>query len=121
LYHCIILVTGTSANDKHFQAYLVEGLMRWNEDRASAATTGSEGDTSCSYSALLRHAANQLGQRVLGRPLVPGYQVTRAYTGKNMIDFDCKFCFISDKKSYHPTYHSERVASLGQVGKHTCK
>lgn len=30
-------VIGTSANDVHYQAFLLEGLYRWNQDRASQA------------------------------------------------------------------------------------
>ena len=31
-----LFISGTSASDVHFQAYLLDGLMRWNADRASA-------------------------------------------------------------------------------------
>ena len=30
-------IPGTSANDVHYQAYLLEGLTRWNQARALAA------------------------------------------------------------------------------------
>ena len=36
-------VAGTSASAVHFQAYLVEGLVRWNAARARAALQGREG------------------------------------------------------------------------------
>ncbi|MEQ2163300.1 hypothetical protein GOODEAATRI_028672, partial [Goodea atripinnis] len=31
----------TSARDAHFQAYLLEGLMRWNQDRMEEAVRGN--------------------------------------------------------------------------------
>ena len=50
----------------HFQAYLLDGLMRWNADRALAAvsSTGS-----------LITAVNQLSTDVLGKPIKSHVQV----------------------------------------------
>ena len=36
---CGRFVSDTSANGLHFQVYLMDGLVRWNRDRAAAATT----------------------------------------------------------------------------------
>ena len=36
-------VAGTLVSAAHFQAYLVEGLVRWNAARARAALQGREG------------------------------------------------------------------------------
>lgn len=36
MFFCLL---GTSANEIHFQAYLIEGLCRWNAARCSASTT----------------------------------------------------------------------------------
>ncbi|KAG7525752.1 hypothetical protein JOB18_031211 [Solea senegalensis] len=69
---------GTLASDTFFQAYLVDGLARWNEDRTMTAE-GTAGPHS--YSGLLRHAANQLSEEVLGRKLVE-YKAPRKYTGE---------------------------------------
>lgn len=35
-YFLLLSFIGTSACAEHFQAYLLEGLVRWNEDRAEA-------------------------------------------------------------------------------------
>lgn len=79
----VLLFTGTSASDMHFQAYLLEGLVRWNEDRASSAVTGgTSSQQQQSYSGILKHAVNKLSEEVLGEQLVPGYQQPRKYTGK---------------------------------------
>nr|XP_034304497.1 uncharacterized protein LOC105331633 [Crassostrea gigas] len=71
----------TSANDVHYQAFLLEGLYRWNQDRASQAVE-VEAPLCHTYSGLLRHAVNQLSQTVLGNPLDPAFQHPRAYTGE---------------------------------------
>ena len=56
----------------------MNGLARWNEDRSTAAEGRVEPH---SYSGLLRHAANQLAQEVLGRNLVD-YTGPRKHTGR---------------------------------------
>ena len=35
--HIARFIPGTTANDVHFQSYLIEGIARWNQDRALAA------------------------------------------------------------------------------------
>ena len=68
-----LIVPGTSASDLHFQAYLLEGLSRWNADRSAAAvsdvTTGPE-----TYSGALANAANDLSTSVIGKKIQPGLQ-----------------------------------------------
>lgn len=82
------MILGTLASDTLFQAYLVDGVARWNEDRTLKA---EERQRPHSYSGLLRHAANQLAEEVLGKKLVE-YTVPRKYTGKFHLYFyftDC--------------------------------
>ncbi|XP_047187902.1 uncharacterized protein LOC118310714 isoform X2 [Scophthalmus maximus] len=67
------------ASDTFFQAYLLDGLVRWNEARAVAATT--EGQQPHSYNHLLRHAVNTLAEEVLGKKIIP-YAGPRKYTGE---------------------------------------
>ena len=72
--------TGTSASAAHFQAYLLEGLMRWNQDRMEQAVTGrSELRTYCSAE---REAMARLSRKVLNTCLDEQYQPPAAYTGK---------------------------------------
>jgi hypothetical protein len=66
----------------HFQAYLVEGLMRWNQDRMSAAVASTSIEESYIYSVQLRHAGNKLAESVFGKKLFPHFQAPRKYTGK---------------------------------------
>lgn len=65
----------------NYQAFLLEGLYRWNQDRASQAVD-VEAPLCHTYSGLLRHAVNHLSQTVLGNPLDPAFQHPRAYTGE---------------------------------------
>ena len=83
---CIWLLAGTSASDMHFQAYLLEGLSRWNADRAAAAVTFSSPSPGCkTYSGLLCQSVNKLSESVLGRKLKPSYQQIAKYTGKRIV------------------------------------
>ncbi|XP_073727112.1 uncharacterized protein [Misgurnus anguillicaudatus] len=77
--HLNRFIPGTLASDTFFQAYLLDGLARWNEDRAVAATTDEQQPHS--YSHLLRHAANILSEEVMGMKISP-YVGPRKYTGR---------------------------------------
>ncbi|XP_034557840.1 uncharacterized protein LOC117825948 isoform X1 [Notolabrus celidotus] len=74
--HLNRFIPGTLASDTFFQAYLLHGLARWNEDRAVAATTDGQPQP-YSYSHLLRHAANVLAEEVLGKKIVPYVEPTK--------------------------------------------
>lgn len=79
--------SGTSASAKYFQAFLVDGLVRWNEDRAAAAAppdaaAGQHQASLHSYSGHLKHVLNQKSQRVLGLQMVQDYTKPAAYTGR---------------------------------------
>ncbi|KAK9535930.1 hypothetical protein VZT92_006834 [Zoarces viviparus] len=69
--HLNRFIPGTRASAKHFQAFLVDGLVRWNEDRAAAAAApppvAAEGQVGPlhSYRGHLKHVLNQKSQRVL--------------------------------------------------------
>ncbi|CAM4735070.1 unnamed protein product [Leuciscus chuanchicus] len=67
-------------SDTFFQTYLLDGLARWNEYRADA-TTSQGVQKHHSYCGLLRHAANVLGEDVLGKKIVP-YVRPHQYTGE---------------------------------------
>ncbi|XP_034004122.1 uncharacterized protein LOC117496535 [Trematomus bernacchii] len=78
--HLNRFIPGTQASAKHFQAFLVDGLVRWNEDRAAAAA--GEVEPLHSYSGHLKHVLNQKSQRVLGRQLVKDFTKPVEYTGE---------------------------------------
>ena len=72
------------ANDVHFQAYLLEGVSRWNEDRAAAAAAISLHTTTRTYSDVLRAAVNQLSDQLLGEQIDSGFRPAKLYTGKHL-------------------------------------
>nr|XP_054591764.1 uncharacterized protein LOC129156180 [Nothobranchius furzeri] len=78
--HLNRFIPGTSASAKYFQAFLIDGLVRWNEDRAAAAE-GHEAPL-LSYSGHLRHTLNQKSQRVFGHQMVKDFTKPAAYTGE---------------------------------------
>ncbi|KAE8277250.1 hypothetical protein D5F01_LYC24890 [Larimichthys crocea] len=75
-----LIIMRTSASDAHFQAYLLEGLMRWNDDRMEDAVKGAPSIRS--YGSALREAVDQLSQKVLGRCWDERYRTPGAYTGE---------------------------------------
>ncbi|KAK2874526.1 hypothetical protein Q8A67_021679 [Cirrhinus molitorella] len=77
--HLNRFIPGTLASDTFFQAYLLDGLAWWNEDRAVAATTDEQQPHS--YNHLLRHAANTLAEEIWGTKIIP-YVGPRKYTGE---------------------------------------
>lgn len=62
--------------------YLLEGLVRWNENRGRAAVEDAERATLRCYSARLQHSFNQLTQELLGLKLVETFTEPREYTGE---------------------------------------
>jgi hypothetical protein len=81
MYRSIKLInSGTQANDQHFQAFLLDGLTRWNKDRAEAAVEGPAADFR-TFSNTLRHGTNLLAEAVLGKPPFPILILPEQYTG----------------------------------------
>ncbi|KAG5834672.1 hypothetical protein ANANG_G00263900 [Anguilla anguilla] len=77
--HLNRFIPGDSANALHFQAFLLDGLVRWNENRAAAAVEGPAQPLLC-YSGHLQHSLNQLSQRVLGQSLVKDHTKPGEYS-----------------------------------------
>ncbi|XP_059160941.1 uncharacterized protein LOC131944386 [Physella acuta] len=61
----------------HFQAYMLEGIVRWNED-------WEEADGYTCYDLQLRSTYRAFGQRVFNTDLDPQLQAPREYTGEKM-------------------------------------
>jgi len=107
--HCFCISTfnysGTSASAAHFQAYLLEGMMRWNQDRQTAATTSDTG--SSIYSGEMRHVANVLRMDVFGSMLFPDYQPPRKYNGMLNLFFQTNYIleyFVFKNTAVHEIY-----------------
>ncbi|XP_034440815.1 uncharacterized protein LOC117761228 [Hippoglossus hippoglossus] len=82
-HHLCTFVPGTSANALHFQVYLLEGLVRWNEDCARVAVeSDARRSTLRCYSAQLQRGLSQLTQQFLGMTLVENYTQPGEYTGE---------------------------------------
>ncbi|KAJ8370902.1 hypothetical protein SKAU_G00109300 [Synaphobranchus kaupii] len=79
--HLNRFIPGDCANAIHFQAFLLDGLVRWNENRAAAAVEGPAQPLLC-YSGHQQHSLNQLAQEVLGQSLVKDYTKPGEYTGE---------------------------------------
>ncbi|XP_071001312.1 uncharacterized protein [Oncorhynchus clarkii lewisi] len=80
--HLNRFIPGTRANAMHFQAFLLDGLMRWNKDRAQAAVEGKNRKPLLSYSGHLQHILNLSSERVLGKEQVKDYTKPSEYTGE---------------------------------------
>ncbi|KAL1269397.1 hypothetical protein QQF64_031686 [Cirrhinus molitorella] len=68
--------------EEHFQAYLLEGLEQWNEDRAATAVTHDAPLSLRCYSGSLQHSLNELSQCLLGCSLAQSYSKPGQYTGE---------------------------------------
>ncbi|XP_036072221.1 uncharacterized protein LOC118599933 [Oryzias melastigma] len=84
--HLQRFIPGTSTRPRYFQAFRIDGQVRWNEDRAAAAAPPPAAEDHLpplhSYSGHLKHALNQKSQRVLGHHLVKDFTKPTAYTGE---------------------------------------
>ncbi|KAL0963741.1 hypothetical protein UPYG_G00310350 [Umbra pygmaea] len=85
-FHCHLqrFIPGTSANSLNFQLYLLEGLNRWNQDRAHSALAVKP-PSLLSYSGHLVQCVNTYSIKVLGKKLVPSFQPPAVYTGSDPI------------------------------------
>ncbi len=71
------LFLGASA--VHFQMYLMEGLVQWNEARGVAAVEGASRENIC-YGDQLQQYCNVLSQQLLGLKLAQDYTSPGEYT-----------------------------------------
>lgn len=82
---------GTQANSLNFQLYLLEGLSRWNRDRAEASVSGKP-SSFMTYSGALLQCINTSSVKVLGRKYIHTFQPPAQYTGN---------CDLSSKEVFH--------------------
>ncbi|XP_070834704.1 uncharacterized protein [Chaetodon trifascialis] len=75
------LIPGGTTSGFYFQMSLLEGLTRWNEDRARAAAGKTRTGIKC-YSGQEQHTFNQLTQHFYGLPLSESYTKPLNYTGE---------------------------------------
>ncbi|XDV42384.1 hypothetical protein PO909_011056 [Leuciscus waleckii] len=80
-----LLDTGTSANTLNFQLYLLEGLNRWNQDRA-AASISTKSSPLLTYAGQVVQSINTNSLNVFGEKLVPTFQPPAQYTDNEQTD-----------------------------------
>ena len=82
----LFLILGNSANSLNFQIYLLEGLLRWNQDRAAAAVAGGGGGSTLrTYTGELVYSVNENYNKLYGRKLVTSFTPPAVYTGKHIL------------------------------------
>ena len=77
--HLVKLIPGTSANTVNFQAYLLDGITRWNAARSNAAITSSLGDLR-TFDSQLQSQVNSLSESVLKKKVLLTYWPPAEYT-----------------------------------------
>ena len=65
----------------HFQAFLFDGICRWNAARSSAAITNPSPKIR-SFDVMLQDRLNSLSSAILGQPIDPNYRPPAVYTGE---------------------------------------
>jgi len=78
-----VFTLGNTANSLNFQIYLLDGLHRWNHNRAAAALE-AEASGLRTYSGELVHSVNKDYEKVFGRKLIPSFTPPAKYTGIHM-------------------------------------
>lgn len=80
----MLLVVGTSANAVNFQAYLADGITRWNAARAadSIDQQTSSSQSLRTFDVRLQHRINSLSDNLNKDKVFPLYRRPNKYTGK---------------------------------------
>ena len=78
--HITRFIPGTTASDAYFQALLLEGISRWNDDRMSAAVANATLKYRC-FDDKLKAEHTRLSTKLWGRSLVE-YRPPLRYTGE---------------------------------------
>ncbi|XP_051800729.1 uncharacterized protein LOC110945909 [Acanthochromis polyacanthus] len=79
--HLNRFIPGTAARGCFFQMFLLEGLTRWNEDRAQAAASRGNSGRKC-YSGQDVHTLNELSQHFYRLKLAEMFTSPLLYTGE---------------------------------------
>ena len=80
--HLARFIPGSAANDIHFQAYLLNGITRWNAARASEAYS-SPPIALRTFDVRLQNRANVLSEAIHGTKIFPLYTPPPQYTGES--------------------------------------
>ncbi|XP_045166755.2 uncharacterized protein LOC123530114 [Mercenaria mercenaria] len=82
--HMARFIPGTLAKDTNFQVYLLDGIFRWNADRAAEAVSSHNQAAVLprTYSGPLKNQTNILWQELCGKPFFPNFKPPGNYTGE---------------------------------------
>ena len=82
-FHCHLVrfIPGTSASGLNFQAYLVDGIYRWNRDRSQAAVDTAESPHR-TYDLRQQERLDALSKAVYGESSLPHFRPPPQYTGE---------------------------------------
>jgi len=80
--HLARFIPGTAAGAVNFQAFLIDGVTRWNSARATAAIQSSQDDTLRTFDVRLQDRVNALSQEIHGKAVFPLYTPPSTYTGE---------------------------------------
>ena len=81
LYYLLFCIVETRANDVHFQCYLVEGLARWNDNRALQALQKDAPSSLMSHNTAMKAAYQELALELFQQPLHPEGRKVASYIG----------------------------------------
>ena len=79
--HLAKFIPGSSANAVNFQAFLLDGITRWNRARSSAAIDTPR-DTLRTFDVRLQEKLNSISQSLHGKDMLPLFQPPSKYTGE---------------------------------------
>ena len=75
-------VPGTAAGAVNFQAFLLDGLSRWNTARVTAAIQSSQKESLRTFDTRLKDKVNALSQSIHGKAVFLLYNPPSQYTGE---------------------------------------
>ena len=80
--HRARFIPGTAAGAVNFQAFLIDGVTRWNSARATAAIQSSKDDPLRTFNVCLQDRVNALNQEIHRKAVFPLYTPPSTYTGE---------------------------------------
>lgn len=100
--HIARFIPGTSASAVNFQAYLLEGLTRWNTDCASSAVQSPAEPPFRTSDSRLQSSIQELSRSIHGKDFLPLYQVQppTKYIGEL---FGEEYLYNQSGKTFSPT------------------
>lgn len=79
-----VVSSGWRCNALHTQMYMLEGVSRWNLNRAAQALSMAETSRTKIYDIRLMSNLDALSNKVLGRPIIPEFIPPGKPTGKKI-------------------------------------